>query len=387
MNKSKQNQDFIKLHNKQMVLDLLISKAPVSRADLTKLTKMSATSISRIVAELCEQGLVIETGLSSRGVGRTSVMLEINPQAVYAIGVELDRDIVNVALVDFSSRIMLKKTIVHRTSEQSVEDTLQTIHAAIRSIVGESGINPAKLIGVGVGIPGIIDFQRKRVVFSPQLGWSNVLVAEQLQRLCGYSVVIDNELKLRALAEYLHGTAKGAARLAVVGLGNGVGSALVVDGKLYRGDTNSAGELGHTTIDPNGTLCECGRRGCLQTYIANGAVLQEARKIKPIERAEELYEAAARGESWTIGILDRVTTYIGITISNIACMYNPDTIVLCGSLIEQFPALLQDIERKYAGLLWQPFAGTFALKLSALKDTSASIGAATLVFQSQLDLS
>jgi N-acetylglucosamine repressor len=167
------------------------------------------------------------------------------------------------------------------------------------------------------------------------------------------TIFIDNDQKAKALAEVSFTSVQSNSTL-FIGIGSGVGSVLVVNGTVFRGGSNSAGEIGHTTIDPNGILCECGRRGCLQTYIAEWALIQEANKIRPIQDMEELMKASET-ESWAINILNRAAMYCGMMISNAVCMYNPDMIILGGSMIDRFPQLVEIIEEQCNQFVWEPY--------------------------------
>ncbi|MFC4810403.1 ROK family protein [Paenibacillus sp. GCM10023250] len=144
------------------------------------------------------------------------------------------------------------------------------------------------------------------------------------------------------------------------------------------------GEIGHSTIDPNGKLCECGKRGCLQTYITDLALLQEAGQIKPVGSVGELYRLMHDGETWAFNIIDRACTYIAITINNVVCTYNPDTIVMAGSFIDIDPAILERVKGKLEEFIREPFVGTFKLTRSQLGEQAIMIGAAKLALQRYL---
>jgi predicted NBD/HSP70 family sugar kinase len=193
-------------------------------------------------------------------------------------------------------------------------------------------------------------------------------------------------VKLKALSESIYGAARGSKKAALISIDNGVGSALTINGEIFRGDNNRAGEIGHTTIDPYGILCDCGRRGCLQTYIAEGALIQEANKVKQVSSVREIIDAANNNEIWAVNILDRTTTYISIAINNVLCMYAPDTVILSGKLIDKYPELVNMIEEKCTQFIWEHFRGTFKLVYSKLKDDSVIIGAATLALNTYLNL-
>ncbi|MEN1938530.1 ROK family transcriptional regulator [Paenibacillus sp. 102] len=381
----KHDQVFIKLQNKSWVLDIIKHKSPISRADIAKITRMSPTSISRIVSELDQQGLVRETELVTSGVGRKAVLLDICKDALYTIGVGIDTTIVKVGIVNFAGEL-IASGLLERQPDESYEETLRIISCHIEELIQQAGVSREKIIGLGVGLPGLIDHKNGMVLLSAQLGWKQVQISKRIQELTGFKVIIDNELKMKTLAEYLCGAAKGSKKATLIGFGTGVGSALIINGEIYRGETNSAGEIGHTVVDPNGNVCECGKIGCLQTYIAENALLSESRKVKNISNTNELFEAMRNGEPWAVNIIERAGTYIAITISNVLCLYNPETVILSGNLIENYPEMQQLVSQKCNVFIWEPLKSTFKITFSQLGEQGVMIGAAIQARKEFLEL-
>ncbi|PYI55684.1 ROK family transcriptional regulator [Paenibacillus flagellatus] len=370
----KHDQDFMKRQNRLTVFEIIKSQQPISRAAIAKQTGMSPTTVSRIVAELTEEGYLLETEQVSAGLGRKSTLLAMVDAAVLSVGVELDRHRIHIGIVDIQGNVVAK-TDYARATDESVNATLERIGAEIDRLTKSNEIDCGRLIGIGVGLPGIVDNEKGVVVFSVQLGWKNVALAEKLKAITGYEVAIDNELKVKALAEHLKGAAIGSSRTAMLGFGNGVGSALIVDGEIDRGKTNSAGEIGHTTIDPNGMMCDCGKAGCLQTYINIHSLLSEANKIRPVRTIEELFEARRAGERWAVYLVDRALMYMAITINNVVCMHNPDTVIMSGELTDKFPEIYEEVaELCIKRFVWEPLRGTFAIRPSELSGQGVVIG-------------
>ncbi|MBZ9686905.1 ROK family transcriptional regulator [Clostridium estertheticum] len=381
----KHDQEYMKKLNKTMVLKIIRNKGPISRASIARLTSMSPTSISRIVSELSNIGLVYETEPYSEGVGRKATLLSIYPDSIATIGVYLNRDIIRLGIVNFVGKIIFQKEFQYDASKHSAYEVADKLAYIIINSIVELKINTPKIIGVGIGMPGIVDTKNGKIILSAQLGWKNIDFVELINKRINMKTCIDNTVKLKALAESIYGVAKSSPKLAMISIGSGVGSALVMDGHVLRGESNIAGEVGHTIVDPDGMLCECGRRGCLQTYIAESALLTEANKVHKINNIGEIFECATNGENWAISILERAAMYIAILINNVACMYSPDTIILSGRLIEQYPMMIELVEKRRS-LIWEPFKGTFNLVYSQLKKESVIIGAATLALNEFLNL-
>lgn len=382
----KHDQDYIRRKNRSTVFELIRKHSPLSRAEIARLTGMSPTTVSRIVSELFQQDFMHEIEQTTTGVGRKAVMLHVNPGSVLSVGVEIDRSGIRIGIVDLDGKVV-HSTQVTRDSRETPEATLKRIASAIEELIQAEDIDRRKVVGVGVGLPGIVDYAGGSVVLSAQLGWKQTDIAGELRRLTGFEVAVDNELKVRALAEHQYGSARGSSRSVLIGFGSGVGSSLIIDGEIYRGETNSAGEIGHTVVDPGGLLCECGKVGCLQTYIAEASLVEQANKIKPIGSLEELFRARKDGEYWAASIVDRAMTFVAVTVSNIACVYNPDTVILTGKLVESFPEVRDFISDKCMDqFVWEPLRGTFQIVYSSLESDGVVIGSGILAQNLFLDI-
>jgi predicted NBD/HSP70 family sugar kinase len=374
----KHDQDFMKRQNRLTVFEIIKNQPPISRASIAKQTGMSATTIGRIVGELTEQGYILESEQVSAGLGRKSTLLGLIDASVLSIGIELDRHKISVGVVDLQGKAVCSEVHGHFPDER-FETTMMRIGKIVGDLLRKGGIDPARVVGIGVGLPGIVNNETGIVVFSVQMGWKNVRLAELLKDLTGFEVAVDNELKVKALAEHLKGSAIGSNRTALIGFGNGVGSSLIIDGEIYRGDMNSAGEIGHTTIDPNGMLCECGKAGCLQTYVNISSLLLEASKIRQVHTIEELFEAKKAGEQWAVHLVDRALMYMSITVNNIVCMYNPDSVILSGELVDKFPDIYEEVKELCSTtLVWEPLRESYRFLRSELNEQGVLIGSGLL---------
>ncbi|MEK4347033.1 MULTISPECIES: ROK family transcriptional regulator [unclassified Paenibacillus] len=378
MSVKKHDQDFMKRQNRLTVFEIIKNQQPISRASIAKQTGMSPTTVSRIVGELTEQGYLLDSDQVSSGLGRKSTLLAMVDASVLSVGVELDRSLMIVGIVDLQGKLLCSRQYP-RTPDESPDKTLERINEAIEQLTQQHVIDRTRIVGIGVGLPGIVNNEEGIVVFSVQLGWKNVALAKRLKELTGFEIAVDNELKVRALAEHLKGAAVGSVRTALLGFGQGVGSAMILEGEIYRGVMNSAGEIGHTTVDPNGMMCECGKAGCLQTYINISSLLSEANRIRPIRTIEELFEAKDAGEHWAVHLIERALMYMAITINNVVCMYNPDSVILSGELVDKFPDIYEAVEKLYLSrFTWEPLRGSFSIHRSMLNENGVIIGSGLL---------
>ncbi|MFT4416633.1 ROK family transcriptional regulator [Fredinandcohnia humi] len=381
----KQDQLLMKKQNKNLVLEIIKQQSPISRMEIAKVTGMSPTTITRIVNELHLQGFVRETELVTSGVGRKAVLLDVCGDVLYTIGVELDKSIIKIGIVNYIGEIVSCKSI-SRDPLEKYEETLGKVTNLMKELIGSHNVPNEKIIGVGVGLPGLIDYQRGIVTVSDQLKWKNVRLAADLQELTGFEVKIDNELKMKIVAENISGKARESKNAVLVGIGSGIGSAIILNGEIYRGESNNAGEIGHTVLDPTGNVCNCGKIGCLATYISEGAILSDSRKVKDITSIEEVFNAYRSGESWAINILERTSTYIALAISNILCLYNPEVIIISGSTIQNFPEIKEAIEKKCDLYIWEPIKEKVKIVYSDLRERGVVLGAALQAQNTLLEL-
>ncbi|WP_099352588.1 ROK family transcriptional regulator [Fredinandcohnia onubensis] len=381
----KQDQLLMKKQNKKLVLEIIKHQSPISRMEIAKVTGMSPTTITRIVNELHEQGFVKETELVTSGVGRRATLLDVSGEVLYTIGIELDKLIIKVGIVNYIGEIVAWRSELREQSEK-YDITIEKVLKIINELIKVNKIPREKIIGVAVGLPGLIDYKNGIVNVSDQLKWKNVNLASDLRGRLGFNVIIDNELKMKIVAENYTGRAKDSRNAVLVGIGSGIGSAIILNGEIYRGESNNAGEIGHTVIDPTGNVCNCGKIGCLATYISEGAILSDARKVKDVDCIEDVFDSYRNQESWAVNILDRASTYIALAISNILCVYDPEVIILSGNTIQKFPEIKEAIERKLDLFVWEPIKEKVKMVYSELRDRGVVLGSAIQAQNMLLDL-
>lgn len=373
------NQDYLRRSNQSLVLDLILERGPISRAEIAKHTSMSPTSASRIVASLSEANLIREVHTTDNSVGRKANYYILNEDEVISIGVEIDQHYIRIGVMNFAGKLTFLQDYEYDASDP--QETAFFLANNIQNITEKSTIDKSKIAGIGVGLPGLIESDTGMIKLSAQLDWREVPFADMLAEQTGINVFLDNELNLKALGEYNFVSEEGGSidHMAMIGFGSGVGSALIFKGDIYRGEGNFSGEIGHTIVDPFGTYCPCGNYGCLQTYIAEEALLSEASKIKPIANMDELLDYYHKNAQWAVNIIDKLITYAAITVNNAVCIYNPDTVVLSGNLIEHYPEIREKIVDKCHDQIWSPVADTFKLRITNIGVNGVVMGGALKV--------
>ncbi len=171
-------------------------------------------------------------------------------------------------------------------------------------------------------------------------------------------------------------------RLALIEVGNGVGSAFISEGEVFRDGANLAGELGHLTVMPFGNLCSCGKRGCLETYVTEYALLKESRTIEPINDIHALYKAARKQESWAQSLLERTAFFIAVSLNTIVCLYNPDRLILCGELIQHYPEIVDLVNQYSQEEVWQPVDTSAEAVATGLRDEDIILSTGNIALKS-----
>lgn len=375
---TKHDQSMVKKHHLLLLFKIIKRNGPISRADLAKITKMSATSASRIVKDLIDENFIEEVGETEGNIGRRARLLAVKPKGGIMFGVNIETDFIEIGVVDLNGTIIFKKKKDINLISPPYE-VLDDIADFITGIMDEYKNSNNRVMGCGVSIPGIVDWPTGKVVMSPQFHWSNIEVGKYLEKKISVSVLVDNQVKAILLGESLYGNAVGVESATCIYVGSGLGAAFIDKGEVVRGADNMAGEIGHTIVNPNGPLCHCGRMGCLQTYICASALEKESGRPY-----YEIFEAKTRNEPWAVGLLDKAAEYLAMTISNVTYTYNPEVIILAGTLIDEYPEWVQLVKKKA-----QKYMGTTD-KLSVqihyeASSTAGILGASCLVLSDFLD--
>ena len=274
---TKGDQGTVRALNRRLLLRLLREQGPTSRTDLAELSGLSSGAITRIVGELIEEGFLVEQSVGASTGGRRPVLLDLDTSVRVVAGLKLMDDAILAVLVD------LKGTVVAESrtplTAHGIDAVLDRATAAVNDLLTGAGASRDRLGGIGLCMPGSIDWRAGVCKLSPFFGWVEVPVAELLHARTGVPVSVDNDVNALAVAESLFGPSRQVRDFAVVTLGRGVGAGLVQAGRVYRGSRGGAGEFGHTVSEVGGLPCECGKSGCVEAYVGEHALLARLRAI------------------------------------------------------------------------------------------------------------
>jgi predicted NBD/HSP70 family sugar kinase len=276
----------VKEHNLQAVLLSLLYEGQLSRIELAKRIHLSNTTITNIVGELLEAGLVTERACNddevdgTRPVGRPRTAVCLVPEARFVVGVHVGVGTFRVALANLRDEILVNQTEKFEV-ESDAQQVLDQIVAVIRALIQASGVDPARILGVGVGLSGLVDFVSGVNVMAPNLNWRNVPVKAILSSQLGMPVVVDNNVRCMALGETYFGVGHNLESLVFVYGRVGVGAGFISKGEVFRGSNMGAGEIGHNVmLLEGGDPCRCGKHGCLETLVSETTIIRQAEDLR-----------------------------------------------------------------------------------------------------------
>ena len=379
------------------ILNAIRECGPISRTKIAKIFKLSAATITKYINGLIQAGIVEEDGWEPSKGGRMPVLLRIIPEATYAIGVDLGGANLRVVVVNLESNIVAKIT-KKTNADEGRDKVFRRVIDAIYEAIEHSEIEKEKIKGIGMGISGLIDHQRGVSLYCPNIeGWENVPVKRLVEEEFAVDTSVEDSSRAMALAEHWSGVARGIDNFIFVNVGVGIGCAIFIHGKLYRGTGGIAGEFGHITIDEAGPRCNCGNCGCLETLASGPAISRRARQaikegvVSLIEKLAEgklenitpeiVVEATKRGDKLAFNIMEKTGEYLGIGIADMINIFNPELIVIGAGVSQAGDILLEPLKRAVKARALQLSSSMTNIKVSQLGDNAGALGAAIMVLK------
>ncbi|MCL5986395.1 MAG: ROK family transcriptional regulator [Actinobacteria bacterium] len=336
--------------NKRNILRIIKNNSPISRTEIATRLRISKTTISTYINELIDDGLIVENGFGDstlRG-GKKPTLLSFNNHAKYILCTEIGVSNIRTAITDLDSNIIKQKVIP--TEEWLGPDiVIGKVINSLEDVLDQSQIAHKDILGIGISVPGLVSTDNKIAVFCNRLtGWSNIHLGEILYKKFKLFVHIENECRIGAIAEKYFGKAKNYNNFVSVIMGEGVGSGIFVDGKLYIGSHKISGEFGHTTVDDKGEKCHCGNVGCLTTIASTNTLKATIEKIvsdnpssllhhKMINSKnldiEDIYDAFHKGDRYVEKEVLRNAYWVGLGIANLVKVLDPEIIIISGNAV------------------------------------------------------
>jgi predicted NBD/HSP70 family sugar kinase len=334
--------------NRQRIVAALRERGQVSQPEIVRMTGLSRTTVSSLLAELKTAGMVVELeGRAGepgypRG-GRPPVRLALHDSSGAVVGIDFGHSHVQVAVADLAHNVLAERfrDLDVNCAPEALDASAEMADDALR----EAGVTRSKVIGAGIGIPGPVDRERGTLGSATILpGWLGVRVADALEQRLQLPLEIDNDANLGALAELTWGAGRGRSNFAYVKASTGIGAGIVVDGRLLRGVSGTAGEIGHTTINEGGALCYCGNRGCLETVASGPAIIQLVGGRHGEDLAlSQVVSLAAAGDVGCRRAISDAGREIGVAIAGLCNLINPERVIVGGLLSRTGDLLLDPI--------------------------------------------
>lgn len=388
------DQDKVRKVNKSLILNTLRLHAPISRAQVANLTGLTRGTVSNIVNVLIEDGLVFEDKLQDSKIGRPSILLGLRPDGGAVIGVEIGVDFISVLLTNFVAET-LWEIRVQTAAAQSQTDIISQAEKYIDqalAIAKEQRLHP---LGIGVGLPGLVNVRQGTLVIAPNLHWTNVPLRLIWNQRFHMPIYIDNEANLSALGEYYFGIARNVGNFIFLSSDIGLGGGIMIDGRLFRGEHGYGGEIGHIQRDPQGEQCGCGRVGCWETQVGPRAVLSRVRKQLHTNSDPALLEACAgsldnltfdlvvkfaqSGDTICRQAIEEVAANLGTGIADLVNIFNPNLIVIGGAFISAKDIMQSIIEKIIFDNALRPAAESLQIKFSEYSAKACVLGAVAVV--------
>ena len=380
--------------NLSEVLQLIWRERQISRAEIARRKELSRSTVSIIVEDLLELGVVQEVGAGESRGGRRPIVLEFDDKAAVILGVDLGATHVAVTLTDLRGEVLAWEHQKHPVREDP-PGSLELVNTLAERCLEFWGGNRRLLLGAGMAVPSPVDPARPDFLNDVVVPyWKGVAVGQALRKRFRIPVLLDNDANLGALAERWWGAARDVDHFAYIKLATGVGAGFFVDGNVYRGASGIAGEVGHISIDPNGPPCGCGLRGCLVTAVGAQALLRRARALLDEYPGSALAgrtfgitileDAALAGDPLALQVVREAAENLGIAVAGLLNLLNPTLVVVGGGLARLGDVLLEPLREAVRTRTLATSVAVSRIVTSSLGARAIAVGAATLLLQRAL---
>jgi len=370
------NQHVVKKGNKSLVLDTIKNKSPISRATIATETGLNKGTVSSLVSDLIDDHLIYESGPGESSGGRRPVMLLFNEAAGYSIGIDIGVNYLLGILTDLNGNIQQEKVISF--NNLSYEEIEQKLFETIDHLSNSAPESPYGIIGIGVGVPGTVD-KNGNILLAPNLDWKNINLKAVLESKYNLPAVIENEANAGAYGEKKFGVGKDFTNIIYVSAGIGIGVGLILNGSLYKGNNGFSGELGHMTIEVDGTKCRCGNEGCWELYASEQALINKAEQLDiPLPANGEfalnnLLMLAENGNEEAITLFNQIGDYLGVGINNIINIFNPQQVIIGNRIATSQKWIEKSLHERLNQALWFQ-KSDLQINFSELSTLSTALG-------------
>ena len=384
---SKSSREFLKARNRIFVLNTIKNQGPVSRQDIVRLTKIRPATVISYIKKFIKDDFVTEIGPGKSTGGRKPVLLELNPKAAFAVGVHLGETRIIAVITDLRGNIVTQ-VITKSSISKGREHFIQTVLETIEEVIKKSELNKNKIIGIGVGVPGLVDSENGISIFCTfHHWWRDIHFKEIIEKRIKIPASLENDTRVMTLGERWFGLGKNCDNFCCLDVGEGIAIGAFLNGNLYRGFGGSAGELGHTVIATNGPMCSCGNKGCLE---AVGSTIAIENRMKELLRQKGrltrpgfsgIVKLANQGDKTARKVLREAGYYLGIATANIVNLLNPGLIIISGIISQAGDFVMEPLKTTFASHALAKPADDVEIYLTELDRSGWAQGAATLILK------
>lgn len=392
---TKQGNGGIRQHNRTVLLEWIRTRGPLSRADLSRASRLSMATVLDIVEELEGEGLVEDIGEGRSTGGRRPTLVNLVADSRLVIGLEVGTETLTAVVANLTAEIKHRVSIPSCMSEGPCA-THGQVKQALLSLGHDVLRDCHRCLGIGVALPAPVVRGARNPCFSPPSypDWGQLSITDTVAEITDLPVAADNDANARAVGEHLFGACTDFNNAFYIVCHHGIGGAAIMDGSLRKGANGAAGEIGHTVIDPNGPLCGCGQNGCLEAFAGHMGIVHQVQQLlrssgddgilgSGIKEAQApaVIDAALAGHRIAQQALRNVGTYLGIGIANITKVFDPAIIILGGPTMKAEEFLMDPIKQQLKQRSLYSSARMPAIAVGGLKEDAGAIGAAALVLR------
>ena len=376
-----------KLHNRDLVLEVIFNHDAISRAEIARLTGLTRATVSDMVANLLDEGLVEEIGYGESIGGKAPILLSLIADSRYLIGLNLAQDKFIGSVVNLRGEI--KETVEFPVNGSDGEQALQLIYKILDQLTKKEW---KPLVGIGIGTPGLVNTREGVVVNAVNLDWQDLPLANLLEARYRLPITVLNDSQATAIGEFVYGTNHPTeGNLVVITIKHGIGAGILINGGLYQGDGGGAGEIGHIMIRENGDLCRCGQNGCLETVASARAIVQRAIDFAPdypnsdLAKNSESISLDAIETAWQSHdplaetVVSDAAHYLGTSIASLIGILNIQKIVLTGDMDRFGEPWLQIVKNAMTHAALPRMARDTQLEFGTLEFKACILGASAFM--------
>jgi predicted NBD/HSP70 family sugar kinase len=371
-------------YNQQLVLRTIFDCGKISRADVSRQTKLTRVTVSEIVSGLIESGLVAEVGMGASAGGKTPILLSVVDDAYHMIGVDLASDEIRGALVNLRGEVRRAMSLPLESLDSDV--SLNQVYELLDALIAQTD---RPLLGIGIGTPGLLDTASGIVRHAVNLGWVDLPLGSLLQDRYGVPVYVANDSQVSALAEHIFGAGRSESNLVVVRVGRGIGAGVILNRQLFQGEGFGAGEIGHIRLHPDGDRCRCGNQGCIETVGGTLAItrrVQAAGHLAPEADMAAVLAAFEAGDPTVRKIIEQAGRAVGFGVACLTSSLNVRRVLLVGSVTRFGEPWLQAVREELNRCTLPALAAETHLAFGEIGANAVILGACALLMTREIGL-